>query len=220
LDNEKGFFVMVEGGKIDWASHDNDAGTIVQEVVDFDNAILEAYNFYMLHPDETLIIVTADHETGGVSLGNYSNDYDSNFSLLGMQKSSVTLFSELLDTYKQSTTNYDINHVYEMAASSFYTNPITYTHEDSIKISEAFDFYFLGQKNFTEKELYTKFGSSNAVAIAFSKILSDRAGVGFTTWSHTAAKVPVYTIGRKGPYFSGSLDNTDFNRKIVEIMGW
>ena len=69
LENEKGFFLMVEGGKIDWAAHSNDLAGTVFEVLDFDQAIAVAYEFYKKHPQETLIVVTADHETGGVTLG-------------------------------------------------------------------------------------------------------------------------------------------------------
>ena len=69
LNNEKGFFLMVEGGKIDWAAHSNDLQGTILELLDFDQAIQVAYKFYQQHPDETLIVVTADHETGGVTLG-------------------------------------------------------------------------------------------------------------------------------------------------------
>ena len=69
LNNEKGFFLMVEGGKIDWAAHSNDLAGTIFETLDFDAAIAIAYEFYKQHPDETLIVVTADHETGGVTLG-------------------------------------------------------------------------------------------------------------------------------------------------------
>ena len=69
LDNEKGFFIMAEGGKIDWAAHANDLTNTIYETLDFDEAIAVAYEFYLQHPDETLIVVTADHETGGVTLG-------------------------------------------------------------------------------------------------------------------------------------------------------
>jgi len=69
LNNEKGFFLMVEGGKIDWAAHSNELVGTVFEMLDFDQAIAVAYEFYKQHPDETLIVVTADHETGGVTLG-------------------------------------------------------------------------------------------------------------------------------------------------------
>lgn len=69
LNNEDGFFLMVEGGKIDWAAHSNELVGTVFEMLDFDQAIAVAYEFYKQHPEETLIVVTADHETGGVTLG-------------------------------------------------------------------------------------------------------------------------------------------------------
>ena len=65
----KGFFIMAEGGKIDWAAHANDAAGTILETIDMDEAIKVAYEFYKQHPDETLIVVTADHETGGLGLG-------------------------------------------------------------------------------------------------------------------------------------------------------
>lgn len=70
LMNDNGFFIMVEGGKIDWACHDNDALTAIYEVNAFNEAIKKAYEFYSKHPENTLIIITADHETGGLALGN------------------------------------------------------------------------------------------------------------------------------------------------------
>lgn len=69
LDNPNGFFIMVEGAKIDWACHSNDIKTTIIEIKAFDLAIQEAYKFYLKHPDETMILITADHETGGYSLG-------------------------------------------------------------------------------------------------------------------------------------------------------
>ena len=66
------FFLMVEGGNIDWAGHDNDGPTIVREVLAYDDVLRQAYDFYLRHPEETLIIVTADHETGGMTVGQRS----------------------------------------------------------------------------------------------------------------------------------------------------
>jgi alkaline phosphatase len=68
LDNEKGFFAMIEGGKIDWACHSNESATSICETIDFADAVQCAIDFYNRHPDETLIVVTADHETGGLAL--------------------------------------------------------------------------------------------------------------------------------------------------------
>ena len=86
----KGFFLMVEGGKIDWACHANDAATVFNEVKDMDNAIKVAYEFYKKHPKETLIVVTADHETGGIVLG--TGKYALNLKTLQHQKHSLTQF--------------------------------------------------------------------------------------------------------------------------------
>lgn len=69
LGDDEPFFIMCEGGNIDWAAHDNKTMTTVMEIISFDKAVQRALEFYEEHPDETLIVVTADHETGGVSIG-------------------------------------------------------------------------------------------------------------------------------------------------------
>lgn len=88
VDNEKGFFIMAEGGMIDWAGHGNDAATITMEVLDFSNSIKEAVKFYEEHPNETLILVTADHETGGLTIGRGDRGYDTDLHKLFEQKGS------------------------------------------------------------------------------------------------------------------------------------
>lgn len=70
LGEENPFFIMCEGGAIDWAAHSNKTMSTIHEILDFDAAIKVAYEFYLAHPDETLIVVTADHETGGMALGS------------------------------------------------------------------------------------------------------------------------------------------------------
>ena len=66
-NNTKGFFLMIEGSQIDWEGHDNDAEGVVNEVIDFDKAIKVAFDYADRNPG-TLVIVTADHETGGMAL--------------------------------------------------------------------------------------------------------------------------------------------------------
>lgn len=94
-NEEKGFFFMSEGGRIDWSSHANDAKTTALEVLNFAEAIEVALNFYREHPEETLIVVTADHETGGLALG-YEKGYHIFFNELDFQTFSkeVTTKSE------------------------------------------------------------------------------------------------------------------------------
>lgn len=84
LENEKGFFIMAEGGRIDWGAHSNDAKATILETLDLSEAVAVAYNFYKKHPDNTLIVVTADHETGGFAFGRTSG-YKVFFDKLGPQ---------------------------------------------------------------------------------------------------------------------------------------
>jgi alkaline phosphatase len=65
--SDKGFFLMVEGGQIDWASHANDADNAISDTIDLDEAV-EVAKDYLLSDQDTLVIVTADHETGGMSV--------------------------------------------------------------------------------------------------------------------------------------------------------
>ena len=98
LDNSKGFFLMVEGGKIDWAAHSNDLAGTIFEMLDFDQAIAVAYEFYKKHPDETLIVVTADHETGGVTLGRTKGyAYDLSVVMKADQKAGNSDVSNYMD---------------------------------------------------------------------------------------------------------------------------
>ena len=101
LDNEKGFFMMVEGGKIDWACHANDCGSMIHETLAFADAVDEAIKFYNDHPDETLIIVTADHETGGIVLGNGKG---LNLDILEHQKISSQEFVSKVNEFKSKKT--------------------------------------------------------------------------------------------------------------------
>ena len=105
---KKGFYLMIEGGKIDWASHANDAASMVYELEDMDNAVKVAYEFYKKHPKETLIVITADHETGGLSMGRSSGGYTLNLKALSYQKQSIDVLSKYItDLRKEGKTSWE-----------------------------------------------------------------------------------------------------------------
>ncbi|MDR2836367.1 MAG: alkaline phosphatase [Bacteroidales bacterium] len=218
LDNKNGFFIMTEGGKIDWACHENDAATAIQEVIDFDNAIKTAYDFYLKHPDETLIIVTADHETGGLSLGIAQNKYNSDFSILKNQKISHEQFANKFEEYKNSNPKMSINDIIAFVNKEFYYTPILFTDNELQEIQFAYDIFFKNDKMITTEKKYKLFGNYNPLTITFMKILTDRASVGFTTWAHTAAKVPLFAIGKNSQIFSGTINNSDITPKILGLF--
>lgn len=102
LDNDNGFFIMIEGGKIDWASHANDGMSVIDDVIAMDNAVKSALNFANKHPNETLIVVTADHETGGMTVGFSGTKYKTYMDKLANQKTSYELFNQEFAKYKMA----------------------------------------------------------------------------------------------------------------------
>jgi len=94
--NETGFFLMIEGSQIDWGGHDNDADYLISELLDFDKTIGAVLDFSKQN-GETLVIVTADHETGGFTLSADSGDYNKikpKFSTGGHSATMVPVFAE------------------------------------------------------------------------------------------------------------------------------
>ena len=108
LDGDQGFFMMVEGGKIDWACHANDAGSTIHDTAAMSKAVDRAIEFYNAHPDETLIVVTGDHETGGLTIGFAGTDYDTYLTNLNNQKVSYAKFDEdYVAGYKANKTSFE-----------------------------------------------------------------------------------------------------------------
>ena len=89
---DEGFFLMVEGGKIDWACHANDAVATIGDTLDFDDAVGVALEFCQKYPFETLIVVTGDHETGGMTIGHATTGYSAYYDRLLDQKASFHRF--------------------------------------------------------------------------------------------------------------------------------
>jgi alkaline phosphatase len=102
LDNPTGFFMMVEGGKIDWSCHANDAAASIKDTLAFDDSIAKAVEFYKAHPDETLILVTGDHETGGLTIGFAGTGYSNYISNIQYQTSSYIAFNQQIAEYKKT----------------------------------------------------------------------------------------------------------------------
>lgn len=108
LDNPNGFFIMTEGGKIDWGCHAHDAAAVIHDVLALDEAVAVAVRFYEKHPGETLIVVTGDHETGGLAMGYSGTGYTSYIERIQHQKSSYIEFGKRLAEYKKSRVPGDV----------------------------------------------------------------------------------------------------------------
>lgn len=216
-DNKKGFFLMVEGGKIDWACHSNDPATMVKEVIDMDNAVRVAYEFYKKHPKETLIVITADHETGGLGLGN--SNYTLNLKSLDCQKQSVDLLSRALTDLRKAKGNKatweDVKAL--LTERMGFWGELTPTWEQEKMLRDEFESSFVRNKVVFEESLYSKTEPLAAVA---KKVLSQMSKLGWTTGSHSAEYVPVFAVGAGSKLFMGKMDNTDIPKRIAKAAGY
>jgi alkaline phosphatase len=91
--NKSPFIIVIEGSQIDWGGHDNDSKMVISEFIDFDSAIKEALEFAK-NDGNTLVVVTADHETGGMSLnGGEINNVNIKFNTKSHTGTMVPVFS-------------------------------------------------------------------------------------------------------------------------------
>jgi alkaline phosphatase len=216
--DKNGFFLMVEGGKIDYACHANDAATTLREVIDFDNAIDVAYKFYKKHPKETLIIITADHETGAFTLGNGS--YAINFAALEAQKVSQAGFSRIINKMRHdSKDKVTWKQMQKALKENFgFWDTVQLRERDEQALYSEYERSFTGEQNVKMAEsLYYRDEPIAALAV---RILNRIAMVSWPVGSHTAAYVPVFAIGNGAEQFTGQMDNTDIPKKIAKIANY
>jgi alkaline phosphatase len=199
---QKPFFAMIEGGKIDWAGHDNDAGAMLHEILEFDSAYQVAYQFYLRHPDETLIIVTADHETGGLSIGTDAKGYAHLPQLLSYQKLPLYKFQEQIDSLIDMKSS--LSGMYKCMEDNFGFNT------DSELMLNAQDSSSFETKTFSAKQW----------RLHCNKLFCNKLGIGWTTTSHTGVAVPVRAIGIGAEQFRGFYTNSDIPIKILQLLNY
>ena len=198
------FFMMVEGGMIDYACHGDDAATSIGEVWDMDEAMRVAYDFYLAHPDETIILVTADHETGGMALGN--SDYTLHLDVIQNQKCSAWIlsdrFGQLFKENKKPT--------WEQVQSIFREN-LGFWESVEISADEEQELKALYKKALKGKAKDKKnmYKSVNALGAKGIELINAKAHIGWTTRAHSAHAVPIFAIGPNTQRFSGWHDNSD-----------
>ena len=216
-DLSKGFFLMIEGGKIDWACHSNDAATAFREIQDFDNAIKIAYNFYTQHPDETLIVITADHETGGIVLG--TGDYKLNLQALQYQKISEEGYTKLIQNLRKKHNN---KVSWEVIKKSLKENfgfwgPLELSSKQNAYLEKVYEETFKNQDVDMTKSEYA---NNEPIATAAKKVMSEIALIGWTSGGHSAGFVPVCAVGAGAHLFQGRLDNALIPVRIAEAAGY
>ena len=229
-NRNQGFFLMVEGGKIDWACHANDAMATIGDTLAFDDAVGVALDFYKKHPHETLIVVTGDHETGGMTVGHATTGYTGYYDRLLKQTKSFQSFGmNEWKTFKAAhSTGYDYTASNNLEGSTEmitlmesvfglkYADLNAYQKE---KLEDAFDKSMCGNNNNSTAENTLLYGSYEPIIVTITHILNERASIGWTSYSHTGVPVPVFAIGSDSQRFAGFYDNTDIAKQMARSMG-
>lgn len=214
--NPEKFFLMVEGGKIDWACHANDARTVIDEIIDMDDAVRVAYEFYCQHPDETLIVITADHETGGIGLGN--TNYNLKTNLLRYQQMSAPLYSQHLSDLRQKLGE---NFTYAALRKDLMENfgfwkDVELSEYQEDQLQRAYDAIVEGK----DKGAESMYASESALGSLAKNILNRNAQLGWTSGAHTNGYVPVFAIGAGAEIFHGRIENIDIPVLIGKAAGY
>lgn len=230
LDNPKGFFLMVEGGKIDWACHANDATASITNNIAFDEAVGVALTFYQRHKDETLIVVTGDHECGGLTLGFAGTKYASHFDILKHQKVSFQKFSdEIVKNFIKTNGNDADFNAFKPIITKYFGLIFSNGNDPDImsvkphelaKIKVAYNQTLSGNKEeLKQHDNYILYGGYDPLTVTLTHIMSQKAGLGWTSYKHTGTPVSTSAIGPGAELFNGYYDNTDVAKKIMSIMG-
>ncbi|MGI5959378.1 MAG: alkaline phosphatase [Massiliimalia sp.] len=246
LDNDNGFFMMVEGGKIDWACHANDAASTLTDTIALDNAVKEALEFYNEHPDETLILVTGDHETGGLTIGYAGTDYDTFLTNFNNQKISYAKFdSDYVAKYKENKTDFDtvmkdVTALFGLKApegegttdtnqkdnanqhpESTDDGSLVMTDYEYGLLKEAYETTMTrtGEEEEFAQDEYIKYGSYEPLTVTITHILNNKSGINFGSYAHTGLPVEVFAQGVGQDLFEGYYDNTDIFDKMAELTG-
>ncbi|MBZ4649025.1 MAG: Alkaline phosphatase [Desulfomicrobiaceae bacterium] len=246
LDNPKGFFLMVESGKVDWACHANDAASAIHDMLAFEKAVDKALEFAAKHPKETLIVVTGDHETGGMSIGFAGTKYATYLKNLTQQKVSYVAFDEIFDAWRKAHPQGSFEEAAELITAHFglkvptaaemaditkaasdkeYAKQVKGKYDLYLKdyeladLKAAFARSMQNQKAETGTRDYLLYGSYEPFTVTLTHILNAKAGIGWTSYSHTGVPVITAATGVGAEAFAGYYDNTAFFDKFTRALG-
>lgn len=192
--DKDGFFLMVEGSKVDWAAHANDPIGVISDVLAFDAAVKEALDFAK-KDGNTVVIVASDHGNGGLIIGN--KDTSSNYD-----KVPLSAFIDPLKKVKLTGEGIE-----------------TKLNADRTNIVEIMK-EFYGIENLSEDEIKTiKDAKAGSVNYATGPIISKRALLGWTTNGHTGEEVALHVYHPKNKVLMGTVQNTDIPKYMADVMG-
>lgn len=209
LENDNGYFLMVEASQVDWAGHANDVSSAMAEMDDLAKT-LEYLERYVANNPETLVVLTADHSTGGISIaanGVYKWEPQ---SIRKFDRSVTNMAKEFIKddvTAKQLTT-----WLHADITDEEYKNVVSAKDNGLIELANY------NKLSDIEKKSARKPNVTRMVSKMINKIVDRQTNTGWTSGGHTAVDVPLYSFGASSQHFTGSIDNTDVAKKIFSLL--
>ena len=187
LESPQGFFLLIEASQVDWAGHGNDIASAMAEMADLEETVIYLREYAKNHPD-TLVIITADHSTGGLTIGadgeyRWSPEY-----LRNMQASVSKTASQLLAQSDRAAF-----------------------------VSKQFGFA-LQEQEIVALANIEQGTEQRAVEAVLKSIIDKRSNTGWTTSGHTGIDVEVFAFGPGAQMFAGNQDNTEIAEKIFSFL--
>lgn len=201
-DKPRGFFMMIEGSRIDMAAHSNDAAAHVHEILAYNEMVAEVKKFVDENPG-TVLISVSDHETGGFSVAKQTSSQYPEYLwhpevIQRVQRSQEKIIPDIL-AYHQNF-------------------PETTLDDRKTFITETVLKSWLGVTNYTEKEVNDLLTVGINLEYVLSPIVSDRAQVGWSTHGHSAVDVNLYAYGKDSYKLMGNHENTDIGEFIAKFL--
>lgn len=200
----EGFVLMIEGSQIDWCGHANDIACAMAEMDDFAKAVALAKAYVDQHPD-TLLVVTADHETGGLSLGAdgfYAWDHA---KIKGVTKTAAELARIMAKASPAEVANVWLKHT-----------SLNLTAPELQQLQDAHTMYLSAAKETSEpKQAKVQL---DAIEEVIKHHINTHSRTGWTSGAHTAIDVPVMAWGTQRSDFAGFQDNTDIAHKLMSYL--
>ncbi len=226
IDNPEGFFIMVEGGRIDWSAHANDAATTVRDIIALDDAVRVALEFMKKHPKDTLIVATGDHETGGLTAGVAGVTSTSDISILTNQTTSIREFDEKMRQAVLKNQKFSFEDAKKMITKGFglkfegdpKKDLMVLTNEEIAKVKADFenDLAKLLANMIKKKDAVEYLTiSKHRLGIRLGKLISKRAGV---SWAHTHHSGQPVILSAEGCCADLFKKGTMENSEVGEIL--
>lgn len=207
-NNPRGFFVFIENENIDSAGHLTDIASLIQDYREFDRAVGLAYEFYREHPGETLLLVTSDHETGGLGFTQALRDLD-----------------DTRRGNRVAATTEDLKKIHSIPISFKKAAEILGSNPTSESIDALMQTYFKGfrlapdfKEAILKKRPVSRTLYSGPVASALGMMVANNTQAYWLTNAHTNHPVFVAALGVQAKRFRGYQDNADVGKSLMAIL--